>query len=192
MLIETKGLIFIEPGYQRNDGGNITHLQYLNETNPRTLSRPISAVVHQLQRQAHSHFIYSRDELEIWSNCQHCLPIPVDFNTTLFPVQARTAPHSEHDGCTAYLNVAMVNRSGLTNKQTNNREKVIMQFPGGITFQAAANWETLWHHVLEANNVHNSLLLKTVQQLHQLSVLLQSDPQKLPVIPIKVLHPKKH
>ena len=192
MLIETKGLILIQPGYQPNDGGNVTQLLYENAREPITVGHPLSAVVHQLKKQAHSHFIYTKEQLEVWAGCQHCLPIPVDFNTTLFPVQARTAPQSEHDGCTAYLNVTMVNRSGLTNKQTNNREKVIMQFPGGITFQAAANWETLWHHVLEANNVHNSLLLKTVQQLHQLSVLLQSDPQKLPVIPIKVLHPKKH
>ena len=34
MLIETKGLILIQPGYQPNDGGNVTQLFYEKAQNP--------------------------------------------------------------------------------------------------------------------------------------------------------------
>ena len=139
MLIETKGLILIQPGYQPNDGGNVTQLLYESAREPIIVGHPLGAVVHQLKKQAHSHFIYTKEQLEVWAGCQHCLPIPVDFDTTLFPLQVRTAPQNEHDGCNAYINVAIINRSLLRPDQTHNREKVSLPLPNGILLQAEAN-----------------------------------------------------
>ena len=173
MLLNTKELAILLPGYRKNDGGNITIAYFLKEKTPHILYRPLNGVIHQLKQQGHGNFIFTDKKLQTWTNCRQLLPIPVDINATFFPLHFRTAPQSVHDGCTAYLRLSLAFDGTLDRNKTPDREKVVLNLPSGVVFHAAANWETFWRHATEALHVKNALLLDNFERLNRLTQFMK-------------------
>lgn len=190
MSFNTKDLAILLPGYQKNNGGNITMAYQFHEKIPRIIRHPISHVIHLLRQEGHNHFIFSANRMQIWTNHNKLLPLFVDINTIFFPLHFRKAPQNTHDGCTAYLRLSIAFSSELIAKPTHPRDKVIFKLPSGVVFSAAANWETFWRHATEARQVKNELLIDNCCRLNQLSAMLTKPPDEKPLLPITPYDPK--
>ncbi len=158
-------IVFIAPGYEYGDGGNTTHVHLRHCSKPLVIHRPMKWVLKRLARAGDALTAVDKATLIRWLDHRQMLPIALSPDLVFMPVHCRTAPHNLHDGCTAYINLAVLESEVIFPEHHTQRDKVYFELDSGLVIHTATNWETFNRHRNEARRVRDKLTERNLKNL---------------------------
>ena len=150
-------IAIIYPVYTTGDGGNATGIIFRHSAKPIIIHRPINSVLQSLAQSSEATAFVSHNKLSDWVKHRQMLPIPLSPDLIFVPIHYRTAPHNLHDGCTAYISLAVVETEAIFPERHTLRDKVYFELDNGLIIHTVTNWETFNRHVNDARIVHNNI-----------------------------------